>query len=139
MLPFFPEFTTIEHFKDPLCACLKEHSGKIMELQKEMKEATDIAEEIRQQMSKLNNRSTIIRASDQCALCYEQALSRAVFAFACRHFFHRDCLEREVQKGWTEEDHSKFSKLLEKEKLLQRQLDDMEKKQLSTPKRRKGF
>lgn len=30
LLPFFPEFTTIEHFKDPLCACLKEHSGKIM-------------------------------------------------------------------------------------------------------------
>uniref|UniRef100_A0A9J2Q1C6 Vacuolar protein sorting-associated protein 18 homolog n=1 Tax=Ascaris lumbricoides TaxID=6252 RepID=A0A9J2Q1C6_ASCLU len=161
LLPFFPEFTTIEHFKDPLCACLKEHSGKIMvsdlsvtsihriffrlylfrlfELQKEMKEATEIADEIRQQMAKLKNRSTIIRASDTCALCYEQALTRPVFAFACRHFFHRDCLEKEVKAEWTEEDYAKYAKLLEKEKVLQKQIDDMDKKQISTPKKRKEY
>ncbi|VDM50225.1 unnamed protein product [Toxocara canis] len=68
LLPFFPEFTTIEHFKDPLCACLKEHSGKIMELQREMKEATEelqremkeateVADEIHKQMAKLKKRS----------------------------------------------------------------------------------
>ncbi|KHN82365.1 Vacuolar protein sorting-associated protein 18 -like protein [Toxocara canis] len=137
LLPFFPEFTTIEHFKDPLCACLKEHSGKIMELQREMKEATEVADEIHKQMAKLKKRSAIIRASDTCALCYEQALTRPVFAFACRHFFHRDCLEKEVKSEWTEEDHAKFAKLSEKEKVLQKQLDDMDKKQISTPKKRK--
>uniref|UniRef100_A0A915B1U8 Vacuolar protein sorting-associated protein 18 homolog n=1 Tax=Parascaris univalens TaxID=6257 RepID=A0A915B1U8_PARUN len=137
LLPFFPEFTTIEQFKDPLCACLKEHSGKIMELQKEMKEATEIADEIRQQMAKLKNRSTIIRASDTCALCYEQALTRPVFAFACRHFFHRDCLEKEVKAEWSEEDYEKYAKLLEKEKALQKQIDDMDKKQISSSKKRK--
>ncbi|KAI6179311.1 Glycogen debrancher [Aphelenchoides besseyi] len=29
ILGFFPEFTKINHFKQPLCACLKEHSDKI--------------------------------------------------------------------------------------------------------------
>jgi vacuolar protein sorting-associated protein 18 len=29
ILPYFPEFTKIEHFKEPLCSCLKEHSSRI--------------------------------------------------------------------------------------------------------------
>jgi hypothetical protein len=29
ILTFFPEFTKIEHFKQPLCDCLKEHALKI--------------------------------------------------------------------------------------------------------------
>jgi hypothetical protein len=29
ILSFFPEFTKIEHFKEPLCNCLKEHASKI--------------------------------------------------------------------------------------------------------------
>jgi hypothetical protein len=29
ILSFFPEFTKIEYFKQPLCDCLKEHALKI--------------------------------------------------------------------------------------------------------------
>lgn len=29
ILAYLPDFSKIEHFKEPLCACLKEHSNKI--------------------------------------------------------------------------------------------------------------
>ncbi|VDN58163.1 unnamed protein product [Dracunculus medinensis] len=127
VLPFFPEFATIELFKEPLCACLKEHSGKIKELQREMKEATDIAQKIRSDMKKLKTKFTVIRANDQCHLCGEVALSRPLFVFACRHFFHRDCLEKEVKSSWTNAQILEFSQLLEREKILVRLVENLEK------------
>uniref|UniRef100_A0A914V2Z5 Vacuolar protein sorting-associated protein 18 homolog n=1 Tax=Plectus sambesii TaxID=2011161 RepID=A0A914V2Z5_9BILA len=96
LLPFFPEFATIEHFKESLCACLKEHSGKIQELQKEMKEATDVATDIRTDMAKLKNKYTIVRVQDKCGLCADAVMARPFYAFPCRHFFHTDCLEKEI-------------------------------------------
>ncbi|VDN20379.1 unnamed protein product [Gongylonema pulchrum] len=63
LLPFFPEFATIEHFKGPLCECLKEHSGKIkasssakFQLQDEMKNATEVAQQIRNDMEKMKSK-----------------------------------------------------------------------------------
>ncbi|EFO24069.1 hypothetical protein LOAG_04416 [Loa loa] len=56
LLPFFPEFTTIEYFKGPLCECLKEHSGKIKQLQSEMRNATEMAQRIRSSMEKTKNK-----------------------------------------------------------------------------------
>ncbi|EJW80559.1 hypothetical protein WUBG_08532, partial [Wuchereria bancrofti] len=118
LLPFFPEFTTIEYFKGPLCECLKEHSGKIKQLQLEMKNATEMAQRI-----PVPFRFTIIRANDQCASCSEPAMIRPFYAFACRHFFHKDCLESELKSHWTLQEQEKYSCLVEREKILEKQLE----------------
>lgn len=123
LLPFFPEFTTIEYFKGPLCECLKEHSGKIKQLQLEMKNATEMAQRIRNNMEKTKNKFTIIRTNDQCASCSEPAMMRPFYTFACRHFFHKDCLESELKSHWTLQEQEKYSCLVEKEKILEKQLE----------------
>ncbi|VDN01709.1 unnamed protein product [Thelazia callipaeda] len=123
LLPFFPEFATIQYFKRPLCECLKEHSGKIKQLQEEMKNATKIAQRVHNDVEKMKNRFTIIRANDQCASCLKPVVTKPFYAFTCRHFFHKDCLEMEMKSSWTLKEQEKYSSLLEKEKILQKQLE----------------
>ncbi|VBB26041.1 unnamed protein product [Acanthocheilonema viteae] len=106
LLPFFPEFTTIEYFKGPLCECLKEHSGKIKQI-----------------LTSVLFRFTIIRSNDQCASCSEPVMTRPFYTFTCRHLFHKDCLESEMKSHWTMEEQEKYSNLVEKERILQKQLE----------------
>uniref|UniRef100_A0A1I8AWU2 Vacuolar protein sorting-associated protein 18 homolog n=1 Tax=Steinernema glaseri TaxID=37863 RepID=A0A1I8AWU2_9BILA len=109
LLPHFPQFTKIEHFKEPLCASLKDHSAKIQELQREMREAAEVANEIRGDMEKLKTKFTIIKPADKCEKCKEKALTRPFFAFACKHFYHRDCLEKAIQPTFTQEEKDSYN------------------------------
>ncbi|VDK72328.1 unnamed protein product [Onchocerca ochengi] len=88
LLPFFPEFTAIEYFKGPLCECLKEHSGKIKQLQLEMKNATEMAHQIRSDMEKAKNNTCI-----------------------------------DVGKLFLQQEQDKYNSLVEKERILQKQLE----------------
>ena len=51
ILPFFPNFVTIDHFKDAICDSLQEYSKHIQELKEEMEEAYGSAERIRKDMT----------------------------------------------------------------------------------------
>ncbi|KAK0411582.1 hypothetical protein QR680_005727 [Steinernema hermaphroditum] len=113
LLPHFPQFTKIEHFKEPLCASLKDHSGKIQELQREMREAAEVANEIRGDMEKLKTKFTIIKATEKCEKCKEKALTRPFLSFACKHFYHRDCLERAIQPTLSEEEKEQYKNIKE--------------------------
>ncbi|CAD6192203.1 unnamed protein product [Caenorhabditis auriculariae] len=93
ILPLFPEFTKIDDFKDALCACLREHSVKIMDLQQAMKDATQIAAEIREKSDKLKNRVVVVKPGELCSSCARSLTAAPFFAHSCRHFFHRECLE----------------------------------------------
>uniref|UniRef100_A0A8R1TK58 Vacuolar protein sorting-associated protein 18 homolog n=1 Tax=Onchocerca volvulus TaxID=6282 RepID=A0A8R1TK58_ONCVO len=118
LLPFFPEFTAIEYFKGPLCECLKEHSGKIKKWR-----TKSAAIWKRRKITSISFRFTIIRANDQCASCSEPAMTRPFYAFTCRHFFHKDCLESEMKIYWTPQEQDKYNSLVEKERILQKQLE----------------
>uniref|UniRef100_A0A1I8EK97 Uncharacterized protein n=1 Tax=Wuchereria bancrofti TaxID=6293 RepID=A0A1I8EK97_WUCBA len=48
---------------------------------------------------------------------------RPFYAFACRHFFHKDCLESELKSHWTLQEQEKYSCLVEREKILEKQLE----------------
>jgi hypothetical protein len=50
VLPFFPDFTQIETFKDAICASLDNYSNKIQQLEEDMKTATDCANDLREDM-----------------------------------------------------------------------------------------
>ncbi|PAV90614.1 hypothetical protein WR25_12186 [Diploscapter pachys] len=121
VLPLFPEFTKIEHFKEPLCECLKDHSVKIQDLQDKMKEAMQIAEEIRVKTDKLQERVIVIKPGDMCASCSKGLSGRPFYAHACRHFFHRECLEDIAMSFLNESEKKKLEKLIDEEqKILQR-------------------
>ncbi|VDL69971.1 unnamed protein product [Nippostrongylus brasiliensis] len=122
ILPFFPEFTEIKDFKDPLCECLKEHSVRIQELQQAMKDATIMAQEIREKTDRLRNRVTVIKAGEVCSTCKRSLIGRPFHAYHCRHFFHRECLEKEAMPFLTEEQKLRLKDLLANEKRLFSQL-----------------
>ena len=98
ILPYFPAFSTIDHFKEAICSSLEEYNRTIETLREDMKVATESAAEIREEIRRLRSRYTLISAtSDKCALCEYAVLSKAFYAFNCGHLFHSDCLLDEVR------------------------------------------
>merc|ERR1712223_669626 len=69
ILPFFPDFVTIDHFKDAICDSLQKYSEHIQELKDEMEEAYSTAERIRQNMQDQKKRYVFVRADDTCSIC----------------------------------------------------------------------
>jgi vacuolar protein sorting-associated protein 18 len=98
ILPFFPEFTRIDAFKDEICNSLEDYNKLIGELQQEMDEATESASRIRDDIETLRNRYGTVRANQTCELCSWPILMREFYYFPCKHMFHSDCLKNEVQK-----------------------------------------
>jgi hypothetical protein len=56
VLQFFPDFVTIDHFKDAICSSLQEYNEHIESLKREMQEATDSGEMIRQDIQEMRNK-----------------------------------------------------------------------------------
>ncbi|CAD5115789.1 DgyrCDS4731 [Dimorphilus gyrociliatus] len=92
VLPFFPDFVTIDHFKDAICSSLEQYNEHINNLKQEMQQATDSSKEIRAQMQALRNKYACISASDKCHSCSQSLLTRPFHVFPCSHRFHTDCL-----------------------------------------------
>lgn len=96
ILPFFPDFVTIDHFKDAIIQSLQEYNQHIESLKEEMEEATQSAEEIRRDIQSFRTKYTMVKAEDKCSVCSYPLLTRAVYLFPCGHKFHNDCLIAEV-------------------------------------------
>lgn len=96
ILPFFPDFTTIDHFKDAICSSLQEYNQHIQDLKEEMEDATKSAEIIRNEIQSFRSKYSIIQQSDMCCLCEIQLLLRPFYSFPCGHRFHSDCLLNEI-------------------------------------------
>lgn len=98
ILPFFPDFTVIDTFKDDICNALENYAQKIDTLKSEMDAATQSAESIRADTQKLANRFVSVEANEKCGVCQELVLQRQFYVFACNHAFHADCLVSETTK-----------------------------------------
>ncbi|KAH9519313.1 Vacuolar protein sorting-associated protein 18 like protein [Bulinus truncatus] len=96
ILPFFPDFVTIDHFKDAIITSLQEYNSHIDNLKQEMEEATQSAEEIRKEIQSFRNKYAFVKAEDKCSACGYPLMSRAFYLFPCGHKFHMDCLISEV-------------------------------------------
>jgi len=92
ILPFFPDFTVINEFKDEICNALENYSLHIESLRTDMDEATSSAENIRMDIENLRNRFITIDANERCSRCRSLLISRQFYAFPCQHVFHADCL-----------------------------------------------
>ena len=98
ILPFFPNFVTIDHFKDAICESLQEYSEHIQELKEEMEEAYSSAERIREDMNKHKGKYTFVRATDKCCVCNNHLMATSFHLFpSCGHKFHTDCLKEAVR------------------------------------------
>ncbi|KAK9767863.1 tethering complex subunit [Basidiobolus ranarum] len=98
VLPFFPDFTHIDDFKEEICSALEEYDLHIEDLKGEMNQATRNAENIRQDIRELKNRFAIVSLDKSCALCDQPILTRQFYIFPCQHGFHADCLINKVKQ-----------------------------------------
>jgi len=96
ILPFFPDFVTIDKFKEAICTSLQEYSRHIEALKTEMDEATESAREIRAEIHSFRHRSAVVRSQDKCSACGYPLMMRAFYLFPCSHKFHSDCLVTEL-------------------------------------------
>ncbi|XP_033628364.1 vacuolar protein sorting-associated protein 18 homolog [Asterias rubens] len=96
ILPFFPDFVTIDHFKDAICSSLADYNQHIESLKNEMKDATESAKAIRGDIQEMRNKYGIVGGNQKCSSCNYPLLTRSFYLFPCQHMFHSDCLINEV-------------------------------------------
>ncbi|KAH1104098.1 hypothetical protein GLYMA_13G301100v4 [Glycine max] len=66
ILPFFPDFALIDDFKEAICSSLEDYNKQIEQLKEEMNDATHGADNIRNDISALAQRCTIIDRDEEC-------------------------------------------------------------------------
>ena len=62
IIPFFPDFVTIDHFKDAICESLQHYSDHIQTLKQEMLEASQSAQVIREEIAAARAEHHLIRS-----------------------------------------------------------------------------
>jgi vacuolar protein sorting-associated protein 18 len=68
ILPLFPDFTAIEDFKDEVCVALEGYTEQIKALKEEMNEYVESAEQIREDIKRLQKRSGQVNTRARCEL-----------------------------------------------------------------------
>ncbi|KAG9152185.1 hypothetical protein Leryth_016372, partial [Lithospermum erythrorhizon] len=116
ILPFFPDFALIDDFKEAICSSLEDYNEQIEKLKEEMNDATHGADKIRNDISALTQRYTIIDRDEECGVCQRKILNiggevargytvvgpmAAFYVFPCGHAFHGQCLIAHVTRCTT--------------------------------------
>lgn len=96
ILPFFPDFVTIDLFKDAICKSLNQYNREIEQLKEEMNDASSIADDMRADIQLLKQDYTTVQQEDVCQECRSLLLDRPFYLFQCGHKFHQDCLSESV-------------------------------------------
>lgn len=92
VLPYFPEFVTIDQFKDAIRTSLAAYTEKINSLKENIEQAAKSAQLIRRDIQSIRQKSITVNASDVCSKCKFRLMSRRFYVFPCNHKFHADCL-----------------------------------------------
>jgi hypothetical protein len=92
VLPYFPDFVTIDQFKDAIRDSLAAYTEKIQSLKENIDEAAKSAQLIRTDIQNIRQKSININANDSCSKCKYRLMTRRFYVFPCLHKFHSDCL-----------------------------------------------
>ena len=98
IIPYFPEFVTIDEFKDAIKDSLSLYMSNIDSLKEDIEQAATSAESIRREIQVIKSRSVTATSSDKCLLCKYPLLTRRFYIFPCAHKFHFDCYYKSVAK-----------------------------------------
>ena len=124
ILPYFPDFSKIDDFKEEICKSLDQYKTEIEKLKTDMHEATQTAALIRDDIKELKHRYGFITANAKCDLSGKSVLTTDFYLFPCQHVFRADALVDEVLKH-TKSDNGRerLKSLEEKRKLYNKQLE----------------
>ncbi|XP_043212479.1 vacuolar protein sorting-associated protein 18 homolog [Amphibalanus amphitrite] len=111
VLPFFPDFVTIDDFKEAICDSLQSYNEHIGELRTDMEEAARATELLRTEIEHFREGYVTVQASDTCQICRHQLLTRPLYVFPCGHKFHQDCLADEVTPLLSQEQRDRVAEL----------------------------
>ncbi|XP_019437036.1 PREDICTED: vacuolar protein sorting-associated protein 18 homolog [Lupinus angustifolius] len=134
ILPFFPDFALIDDFKEAICSSLEDYNKQIEQLKEEMNDATHGADNIRNDISALAQRCTVIERDEECGVCRRKILTAGrefgmdrgytsvgpmapFYVFPCGHSFHAQCLIAHVTRC-TVESHAEHILDLQKQLTL---------------------
>lgn len=98
---FSPLLMWFPCFQAEISASLEGSSKKLQELREDMKDFTDSAERIRQDIKSLRFRCGVVKTAQKCEVCAEQLLQTDFYLFPCLHGFHSACLVNEVRLLWS--------------------------------------
>ncbi|KAK2427383.1 vacuolar sorting protein [Trifolium repens] len=134
ILPFFPDFALIDDFKEAICSSLEDYNKQIEQLKEEMNDTTHGADNIRNDISALAQRCTVIDRDEECGVCRRKILNTGrefglgrgytsvgqmapFYVFPCGHAFHAQCLIAHVTRC-TVETHAEYILDLQKQLTL---------------------
>ena len=116
VLPYFPDFVTIDQFKDAIRSSLAAYTEKISSLKESIEQAAASAQLIRKDIQSIRQKSITVNTSDVCSKCRFRLMNRRFYVFPCLHKFHSDCLyQTSLPYMWQE----KQKRVEELQKLLQ--------------------
>lgn len=98
ILPFFPDFVTIDHFKDAICTSLEEYNHDIEKLKSDMMSATQSAKAIRNDIQDLRSKYVSVAPSDTCRVSGLPLMSGEFIQFPCGTGYLVEYLIEEVKK-----------------------------------------
>lgn len=96
ILPYFPDFVTIDDFKVAIKDSLASYTRRIDTLKDDIEQAAQSAESIRNDIQLIRGKSVSISSSERCLICHFPLLTRSFYVFPCAHKFHSDCLYQEI-------------------------------------------
>uniref|UniRef100_A0A0V0JC48 Vacuolar protein sorting-associated protein 18 homolog n=1 Tax=Schistocephalus solidus TaxID=70667 RepID=A0A0V0JC48_SCHSO len=111
VFPLFPDFVTIDQFKEIICESLDAYSSQIEQLKAEMRATVDSTNEIRAQLTDLKSHFEIIPENARCTHCLYALALRTFYVFPCGHFFHTDCLMNLVRPHLDPQDNLRLAEL----------------------------
>ncbi|KAL5967888.1 hypothetical protein TSMEX_004392 [Taenia solium] len=92
VFPLFPDFVTIDEFREVICESLDAYNSQIEQLKVEMRATMESANEIRAQLHNFKSHYETIPENARCSHCLHAITLRTFYVFPCGHFFHTDCL-----------------------------------------------
>ncbi|CAI9105315.1 OLC1v1004212C1 [Oldenlandia corymbosa var. corymbosa] len=119
ILPFFPDFSVINDFKEAICSSLEDYNEEIDKLKQGMNDANYEADNMKKDISALAQRYVVIEHGEECGVCRRKILNGnkeyqkshgsilpasmvPFYVFPCGHCFHAECLLTHVTNGTTQ-------------------------------------
>ncbi|KAJ6253766.1 vacuolar protein sorting-associated protein [Anaeramoeba flamelloides] len=112
ILPLFPDFQTINGFKNDITKTLKSFQKKIKSLKNDMESDKTSSENLRNDLNTLRKRYVLISGNKKCDICGRHFINRSYYVFPCNHAFHPICLKKAMSKYFlTEKQIQRVQKL----------------------------